>query len=200
MDDLRKRNFYLPLLGTQEYVERKQQFPKWQEIADDVNRASDEINASLSAVKTGTQFKDKWHNLLSMYKKAKDSCTETGKDRRKMKAFQQFEQMDIFMVDKREIAMSFVVNLSKISVPVKSPTDISKDSSVGSPTIATVSYNLDKPSCSDVQFQETDEPPERPQKKECRKRESNLLKQREKVGKMTEVADGLTFLKNIAKF
>ena len=44
---------------------------KWQQIADKVNRGSDEINA-FSSLKTGTQCRDKWHNLLNAYKKAKD--------------------------------------------------------------------------------------------------------------------------------
>ena len=50
---------------------------KWQQLADEVNRASDEINAS-SSLKTGTQCGDKWHNLLNAYKKTKDSSTKTG--------------------------------------------------------------------------------------------------------------------------
>ncbi|XP_068742017.1 uncharacterized protein [Montipora capricornis] len=104
---------------------------KWQQIADEVNRASDEINAS-SSLKTGTQCKDKWHNLLNAYKKAKDSSTKTGNDTKTMKAFKHFEQMDMFMGDKHEIAMPFVRNSSKSSVPATSATEASlnEDSSV----------------------------------------------------------------------
>ena len=43
---------------------------KWQQIADEVNRGSDEINAS-SSLKTGTQCRHKWHNLLNAYKKGR---------------------------------------------------------------------------------------------------------------------------------
>ena len=67
---------------------------KWQQIADEVNRASDEINAS-SSLKTGTQCRDKWHNILNAYKKANDSSAKTGNDTKTMKVFKHFEQMDM---------------------------------------------------------------------------------------------------------
>lgn len=57
---------------------------KWQQIADEVNTARDEINAS-SSLKTGTQCRDKWHNLLNVYKKAKDLSTKTGNGTKAMK-------------------------------------------------------------------------------------------------------------------
>ena len=57
---------------------------KWQQIADEVNRARDEINAS-SSLKTGTQCRDKWHNLLNAYQKAKDLSTKTGNGTKAMK-------------------------------------------------------------------------------------------------------------------
>jgi len=72
---------------------------KWQQIADEVNRARDKINAS-SSLKTGTQCRDKWHNLLNAYKKAKDLSTKTGNGTKAMKGFKHFEQMDMFMGDK----------------------------------------------------------------------------------------------------
>ena len=147
---------------------------KWQQIADEVNRASDEINAS-SSLKTGTQCKDKWHNLLNAYKKAKDSSTKTGNDTKTMKAFKHFEQMDMFMGDKHEIAMPFVRNSSKSSVPATSATEASlnEDSSVSSRANATVSNrrissplsDLGKPSTSGVLLQGTDETSESPPKK-----------------------------------
>ena len=134
---------------------------KWQQIADEVNRAGDEINAS-SSLKTGTQCRDKWHDLLNAYKKAKDSSTKTGNDTKTMKAFKHFEQMDMFMGDKHEIAMPFVRNLSKSSVPATSATEasVNKESSVSFPANATVSNrrissplsDLDKPSTSGVYY------------------------------------------------
>jgi len=75
---------------------------KWQEIADEPNTLSEEVNTS-SMIKTGTQCKDKWRNLLTAYKKAKDSSTKSGNGTEKMKAFKLFDQMDKFMSDKHEI-------------------------------------------------------------------------------------------------
>ena len=82
---------------------------KWQEIADELNTFGEEVNTS-STIKTGTQCKDKWRNLLTAYKKAKDSSTKSGNGTEKMKAFKHFDQMDKFMSDKHEIVMPFVRN------------------------------------------------------------------------------------------
>ena len=165
---------------------------KWQQIADEVNRASDEINAS-SSLKTGTQCKDKWHNLLNAYKKAKDSSTKTGNDTKTMKAFKHFEQMDMFMGDKHEIAMPFVRNSSKSSVPATSATEASlnEDSSVSSRANATVSNrrissplsDLGKPSTSGVLLQDTDETSESPPKKGKSKKGKSPKKAKGKVKK-----------------
>ena len=87
---------------------------KWNEIARDLNRLSEEVN-SCSSFKTRTQCRDKWHNLLNSFKKAKDSSTKTGGDNTKMKSFKHFDQMNSFMADKHEIAMPFVRNSSRDS-------------------------------------------------------------------------------------
>ena len=57
----------------------------------ELNRASDKGNAH-SSHKTRTQCRDKWHNLLMAYKKAKDSATKSGERTKKMKAFEHFDQ------------------------------------------------------------------------------------------------------------
>ena len=46
------------------------------QIARELNKLSEEVN-SFSSFKTGTQCRDKWHNLLNS-KKAKDSSTKSG--------------------------------------------------------------------------------------------------------------------------
>ena len=66
----------------------------WLEIAERLNKSSNEINTCSSA-KTGTDCKDKWHNLLNAYKKAKDSSTKTGGGTKAMKAFRHFEQCSV---------------------------------------------------------------------------------------------------------
>ena len=150
----------------------------WQEIADRLNKSSEEINVS-SSVKTGQQCKDKWHNLLNAYKKAKDSSTKTGGGTKTIKAFKHFEQMDMFMGDKHEITMPFVRNSSQIPADSQDSNSFethaavdSEDSSVGSPVNAAVGNLVSsppsdhcKPSTSGVQLQQTDGSPQSPSKK-----------------------------------
>ena len=64
-------------------------------------------------MKTGTQCKDKWHNLLNAYIKAKDSSTKTGNGTNTMKSFTHFEQMDMFMGDKHDIAKAYSGTLTR---------------------------------------------------------------------------------------
>lgn len=137
----------------------------WQEIADQLSRSSDEINTS-SSIKTGTQCKDKWHNLLNAYKKAKDSSTKTGGGTKTIKAFRHFEQMDMFMGDKHEITMPFVRNSSKsISVESKDGSAAPHVNTAVGNEVSSPASDLYGPSTSGVQLEEVDGPPQRPQRR-----------------------------------
>ena len=97
-------------------------------MTDELNTLSEEVNTS-STIKTGTQCKDKWPNLLTAYKKAKVSSTKTGNGTEKMKAFKHFDQMDKFMSDKHEIVMLFLRNSSNSSSQISAAVEDSALSS-----------------------------------------------------------------------
>ena len=101
---------------------------KWKEIADQLNTLSEEVNTS-STIKTGTQCKDKWPNLLTAYKKAKVLSTKSGNGTEKMKAFKHFDQMDKFMSERHEIVMLFVRNSSNSSSQISAAVEDSALSS-----------------------------------------------------------------------